>query len=67
VAQNDWENEQLIGINKEPVHATFYPLSSVEEAFDDGMNSEWVQLLNGTWKFKWVQDVAECPPQFSPA
>ena len=64
IAQNDWENELLIGINKEPVHATFYPLSSVEEAFGDGMNSEWVQLLNGTWKFNWVPNVADRPMNF---
>ncbi len=64
MAQNDWENEQLIGINKEPVHATFFPLSSVEEAFDDGMKSQWVQLLNGTWKFSWVSNVEDRPMDF---
>lgn len=64
MAQNDWENEQLIGINKEPVHATFFPLSSVEEAFDDGMKSQWVQLLNGTWKFNWVPNVEDRPMDF---
>ncbi len=63
-AQNDWENEQVIGINKEPVHATFFPLSSVDEAFKDGMNSQWVQLLNGTWKFHWVPNVADRPMNF---
>ena len=63
-AQNDWENEQVIGINKEPVHATFFPLSSVHQAFSDGMQSEWVQLLNGTWKFNWVPNVAERPMDF---
>ena len=63
-AQNDWENEQIIGINKEPVHATFFPLSSVDEAFEEGMNSQWVQTLNGTWKFKWVANVEERPMDF---
>ncbi len=63
-AQNDWENEQVIGINKEPVHATFYPLSSVDEAFSDGMKSEWVQMLNGTWKFNWVPNVTDRPLDF---
>ena len=62
--QNDWENEQVIGINKEPVHATFFPLNSVDEAFDDGTQSEWVQLLNGTWKFNWVPNVADRPMDF---
>ncbi len=63
-AQNDWENEQVIGINKEPVHATFFPQSSVDEAFTDGMNSEWVEMLNGTWKFNWVANVDERPLDF---
>lgn len=63
-AQNDWENEQVIGINKEPVRATFYPLSSVNEAFDDGMKSEWVQMLNGIWKFNWVPNVEDRPMDF---
>lgn len=62
--QNDWENEQVIAINKEPVHATFFPLSSVDEAFSDGMKSQWVQLLNGIWKFKWVPNVDERPMDF---
>jgi beta-galactosidase len=63
-AQPDWENEQVIGINKEPVHATFYPLESVDEAFSDGMKSQWVQTLNGTWKFNWVANVNERPLEF---
>ncbi len=63
-AQNDWENEQVFGINKEPVHATFFPLSSVDEAFSDGLQSPWVQLLNGTWKFNWVDHVDERPMDF---
>ncbi|MEN8115634.1 MAG: glycoside hydrolase family 2 TIM barrel-domain containing protein [Bacteroidota bacterium] len=62
--QNDWENEQVISINKEPVHATFFPLSSVDEVFKDGMKSEWVQLLNGTWKFNWVPNVENRPMDF---
>jgi len=64
MAQNDWENEQVIGINKEPVHATFYPLSSIDEAFDNGMKSECVKLLNGTWKFSWASNVEERPNDF---
>ncbi|WP_163324724.1 glycoside hydrolase family 2 TIM barrel-domain containing protein [Draconibacterium mangrovi] len=64
LAQPDWENEQVIGINKEPVHATFYPLNSVGDAFEDGMKSQWVQLLNGTWKFNWVANVDDRPMDF---
>jgi beta-galactosidase len=63
-AQNDWENEQVIGINKEPVHATFFPLSSADNVFENGMKSEWVQMLNGTWKFNWVPNVENRPTDF---
>ncbi|MFV0270025.1 MAG: glycoside hydrolase family 2 TIM barrel-domain containing protein [Draconibacterium sp.] len=62
--QNDWENEQVIGINKEPVHSTFFPLSSVDEAFKDGMNSQWVKLLNGNWMFNWVSRAEDRPTDF---
>ena len=62
--QNDWENEQVIGINKEPVHATFFPLKSASDAFEEGLKSEWVQILNGTWKFNWIPNVKDRPLDF---
>ncbi len=62
--QNDWENEQVIGFNKEPLHATFFPLNSIDQVFSDGINSEWVLSLNGTWKFNWVANTDERPMDF---
>jgi len=38
-AQNDWENEQVIKINKELAHATFNYSENQKES------------LNGTWNF----------------
>jgi len=43
----DWENPQVVGINKEPSRATSYPLDSESGA-------PIRQSLNGVWKFKWA-------------
>ena len=32
LAQPDWENEQVIGINRQPAHATLMPFPDVESA-----------------------------------
>lgn len=52
---NDWENPDVIGINKEEAHTTYIPYASVKQALKDiPDNSPWYQSLNGTWKFNWV-------------
>jgi len=56
IAQNDWENEQVIGINKEAPHSQYIPYSSMKEAIADvPLNSFLYLSLNGTWKFNWVK------------
>ncbi len=55
-AQHDWENEQVIGINKEAPHAQYVPYSSIAQAVADvPLNSLMYLSLNGTWKFNWVR------------
>ncbi|MDX2413730.1 MAG: glycoside hydrolase family 2 TIM barrel-domain containing protein [Bacteroidales bacterium] len=52
---NDWENQAVIGINKEAAHATYVPYSDINQALKDvPFYSPWYQSLNGTWKFNWV-------------
>ena len=52
--QHDWENEQVIGINKEPGHSTYVPYATVQQALSDyAENSPYYECLNGTWKFNW--------------
>ena len=52
---NDWENEQIIGMNKEAGHAHFHPYESRKLAFEnDRSKSTNYKLLNGDWKFNWV-------------
>ncbi len=55
-AQNDWENEQVIGINKEVAHNYYVPFQNVKEATADILvSSPYVLDLNGKWKFNWVK------------
>lgn len=54
--QHDWENEQVIGINKESAHNQYVPYQSIKEAVRDvSYNSPYFVDLNGTWKFNWVK------------
>ena len=49
----DWENPQVIGINKEQTNATFISYPNEENAllFKQSDNEK---SLNGKWKFNWV-------------
>ena len=43
---NDWENPQVIGINKEPYHAN---LTLPSQKYNCGE----CESLDGSWKFRW--------------
>ncbi|NSW94235.1 MAG: beta-galactosidase, partial [Bacteroidales bacterium] len=63
--QNDWENEQVIGINKEAPHSHYVPYSSVNEAVADVSHASPLFLdLNGIWKFNWVKHPNLRPADF---
>jgi beta-galactosidase len=48
---HDWENEQVIGINKEAARAHSIPYASIRQASEDlRLNSPFLLDLNGTWK-----------------
>ena len=55
--KNDWENPEVIGINKEKPHATLF-LSS------DKSNNPNIVSLNGIWKFKWSPTPESRPTNF---
>ncbi len=69
---NDWENERIFSINKEPGAATFIPFASVDEMkADPSYAHPWERtassrhmLLNGKWKFHWVKAPEERPMNF---
>ena len=60
-----WQNPSVFRVNKLPARAFYYPASSEDEAFSQ---SPWsqpnYQLLNGTWKFKWVNALSRAPQGF---
>ncbi|MEO7718769.1 MAG: glycoside hydrolase family 2 TIM barrel-domain containing protein [Capsulimonas sp.] len=56
------ENEQILGINKEPWHATLMPYADLKEALVAKRHqSSYARSLNGDWKFNWVRR-----PEFRP-
>lgn len=53
---NDWENPNLTGISNEPPHATFIPFANEAAALkNDWSASSFYKLLNGIWKFNWIE------------
>ena len=49
------ENPELLGINKEPAHATLMPYANLNEALlAKRHSSTFCRSLNGMWKFNWV-------------
>jgi beta-galactosidase len=64
-AAPDWENEQVIQINREPTRATFVPFATIAQALnDDVTNSPFYLSLNGAWKFHWVPNPELRPTNF---
>lgn len=71
-SKNDWENESIFAINKEPAHVTTIPYPSVESLKNDSFfKTPWItststlfKSLNGNWKFNWVKQPSERPVNF---
>jgi beta-galactosidase len=62
---NDWENPQVVGINKEEPHCTLMPYSDPSSlTLNHDVVSAWFNLLNGHWKFNWVEKPADRPLDF---
>ncbi|MBN1362750.1 MAG: alpha-L-fucosidase [Sedimentisphaerales bacterium] len=61
----DWENEQVIGCNRLPAHATFVPFPDVESALKGTREaSPYVLALNGMWRFHWSPKPEDRPAEF---
>ena len=64
-AQNDWENPKVFQINKMEPHACFYGFINEKKTLKNNWkNSEYYELLNGTWKFNWVKKPSDRPVDF---
>ncbi|MCP5535694.1 MAG: DUF4981 domain-containing protein [Akkermansiaceae bacterium] len=54
-AAHDWENQNIFRINKEAPHCVKMPFPTKEGAVSKlRMESPYCMLLNGDWKFHWV-------------
>jgi len=61
----DWENEQVVGINKETPRSTSMPYPDMRSAIQgDRLSSQWARVLNGDWKFHWSPDPDSRPVDF---
>ena len=61
----DWENPQVVGLNKEAPHATALPFPDLRTARTGGReDTPYFKLLNGEWKFHWVGKPADRPLDF---
>lgn len=64
-ARNDWENPEVVQINKEPGHATITPYSDAAAACAGvPEDSPWRFSLNGAWRFHWSRTPALAPKGF---
>ena len=65
---NPWdyvENVEIIGLNKEPAHASFGSAATVSEALNTKASDlSTRQYLDGIWKFKWVRSPKDRPVTF---
>lgn len=62
---NDWENPQIVGINKLQAHATGLPYPDEATALQrDPTLSPWVCDLNGDWTFSLVANPNSVPEGF---
>lgn len=62
---SEWENPEIVGINKLPAYAWSFPFRSVDMAKKDVKNeSPFFKSLNGTWFFNWSVNPDQRPKDF---
>ncbi len=61
----DWENPAVFSRNQEEIHVSLVPYRNTAEALRyDWTVCPYFQLLNGTWKFHWVDVPEKAPVDF---
>ncbi len=63
-AQNDWEDQSVISINKEPARSQMVPAANLKGALKPMEKSPYYRSLNGTWKFNYVPMPDKRPMDF---
>jgi len=63
--RKDWENSEVIGLNKEPAHNTLIPFQDIDSALHGTYEASiYHKSLIGNWRFNWVRRPAERPKDF---
>ena len=61
----DWQNAQVLGINKLPPRNTAWPCPDASSGWkSDYDTSPWLLSLNGRWSFHWSPDPQSRPESF---
>lgn len=61
----DWQDQSVIGRNKEAAHCTRLPFADLESAMKGAReDTPWFRSLNGAWKFHWVPSPDKAPKGF---
>jgi beta-galactosidase/beta-glucuronidase len=61
----EWENPQVIAVNREPMHATLMPYETIEAALaGERSQSPFYKSLNGVWKFRYLSRPTDVPEGF---
>lgn len=61
----DWQNPQVISINKLPARAAFHRFDDEQQALQAAhKSSKYYLSLNGNWKFHWSKNIFEAPKNF---
>ena len=64
LSEGPWYNHYVNGINRLPARATSYSFDDEAKALDGNREASRMVSLNGTWKFKFVEDVLQAPLDF---
>jgi beta-galactosidase len=65
VVINDYENQKVVGINKQAYHVNVIPHADLLDALaHDPSLSPYYKNLNGIWKFNWSPKPADAPQDF---
>ena len=61
----EWQDPEIVEVNRVKPHATFFPYESYEKALDNNRHKSQNFIdLNGKWKFNWVKKPADRPIDF---
>ena len=65
IAAPEWEDQSIFRVNKLSPHTVKMPFPTKKGAVErQRLDSPWCRLLNGDWKFQWVDHPEKRPRQF---